>query len=298
MQDVLSKARKVARTETTVLVCGETGVGKEVVASRIHAWSPRHAGPFVRVHCAAIPETLLESQLFGHEKGAFTGADRKTDGFVHAAHRGTLFVDEVGELSASAQVKLLRVMETKSVTRVGSTHETAIDVRFICATHRDLEKEMEKQSFRSDLYYRIASFVVRVPPLRDRAAEIPVLAHTFARAVAERAGTTAPAIAHGALAALMSYAWPGNVRELRNAIEHAMVLAEGRTIELEHLPEAVRGVSSLKRDNIFGELEEIERKRIEAALEEHDGNQTRAAAALGMSRRALVYRLSRWRTKS
>jgi len=294
MQDVLALARKVARGHTTVLVLGETGVGKEVLANQIHKWSAR-TGNFAVVHCAAIPENLLESQLFGHEKGAFTGADRRTDGLVQAAHRGTLFVDEIGELSASAQVKLLRVMETKSVARVGSTQEASIDVRFICATHRDLQKEVDKNQFRSDLYYRIASFVLRVPPLRERSAEIPALAQTFARTFAERAGSPAPAFAHGALTALMGYAWPGNVRELRNAIEHAMVLAEGKTIELEHLPESIRSVKIEKRDGIFGELEELEKRRILAALEEHGGNQTRAAAALGMSRRALVYRLSRWR---
>jgi DNA-binding NtrC family response regulator len=287
MHEVLSLARKVARTDTTVLVLGETGVGKEVLASRIHAGSKRAKGPLVRMHCAAIPETLLESQLFGHEKGAFTGADRKTDGFVHAANHGTLFVDEIGELSATAQVKLLRVLETKTVTRVGSTAETPVDVRFVCATHKDLQREVTDGRFREDLYYRIATFVLRVPPLRERPAEIPALAHTF--------GGGRP-IAQDALAALLAHSWPGNVRELRNAIEHALVLAGG-TIELAHLPEAVRDAKA-DGPGFFGELEDIERSRIEAALERCGGNQTKAAAMLGMSRRALVYRLSRWRAQS
>lgn len=288
MHDVLARARKVARTDTTVLILGETGVGKEVLASRIHQGSRRTEGPLVRMHCAAIPETLLESQLFGHERGAFTGADKRTDGFVHAANRGTLFVDELGELSASAQVKLLRVLETKMVTRVGSTAETPVDVRFVCATNKDLKHEIAEGRFREDLYYRIASFVLKIPPLRQRPAEIPALAHTFGGG---------RLIAKDALAALLAYPWPGNVRELRNAIEHALVLAESGTIELSHLPESVRQTEA-KSESFFGEIADIERSRIEAALEKCGGNQTKAAALLGMSRRALVYRLSRWRAQS
>jgi DNA-binding NtrC family response regulator len=288
MHEVLALARKVARTETTVLILGETGVGKEVLASRIHDGSPRAKGPMVRVHCAAIPETLLESQLFGHEKGAFTGADRRTDGFVHAANRGTLFVDEIGELSPAAQVKLLRVIETKSVTRVGSTVEAPIDVRFVCATHRDLQRESEEGTFRADLYYRVASFILRVPPLRERPSEIPALAHTFAKG---------RPIAKDALAALLAHSWPGNVRELRNAIDHALVLADAGTIELAHLPETVRKAKT-EGEGFFGEMEDVERRRIEAALEQCGGNQTKAAALLGMSRRALVYRIARWKKQT
>jgi transcriptional regulator of acetoin/glycerol metabolism len=227
MQKVFGLARRLAQTSTTVLVLGETGAGKEVVAEQLHIHSPRAARPYVRLHCAALPETLLESELFGHEKGAFTGALTRKVGYVEAANGGTLLIDEVGELPPATQVKLLRVLETRSVTRVGGTVEIPVDIRVVCATNRDLLAEIAAGRFREDLYYRISAFTLRVPPLRERPSEIALLAEHFLREVAARLGVPAPLLDAAAEDALLRHAWPGNVRELRNAVEHAMVLALG-----------------------------------------------------------------------
>jgi DNA-binding NtrC family response regulator len=292
---VFAMARKVARTPATVLLLGETGVGKEVMAKQIHAWSPRASAPFVRVNCAALPETLLESELFGFEKGAFSGADRRKIGYVEAAHRGTLLIDEVGELSAQAQVKLLSMLENRAVVRLGGTTEIPVDVRVICATHRDLAKEVEADTFRADLFYRIKAFTISLPPLRERVAEIALLVGIFARAFAATMGENAPAFAPEAIAVLQRHRWPGNVRELRNAVEHALVLAEGETVSVEHLPDDVRAPGMPAAATVRDEVAEFERQRIERALAETGGNQARAAKLLGISRRTLVYRLARYR---
>ncbi len=302
MDQVLKLARRVARTPTTVLIVGETGVGKEVMAERIHAMSPRQTGPLVRVNCAAIPDALLESELFGHEKGAFTGADKRKAGYVEAAHGGTLFVDEIGELSAQAQVKLLRVLENHVVTRVGSTGEVPVDVRVICATHRDLPALVASGAFRADLYYRVSRFVLKVPPLRERRAEIPVLAQLFARSFAQATGDAPPAIDAAAILALGRYEWPGNVRELRNAVEYAIVMSDGGRVRAEHLPDEIartkREAHGSKGAGMRAELAQIERQTIDEALAAENGNQTRAARRLGISRQALVYKLSRYRRGS
>ena len=289
-------ARRAARSEASVLLLGETGVGKEVFARHVHAWSPRADGPFVAISCAAIPDTLVESELFGHERGAFTGAERRKLGCFEAAKGGTLFLDEVGELAPSAQAKLLRVLETKRVQRLGGTAEVPADARVVFATHRDLAREVDAGRFRHDLFFRVSAVTVRIPPLRERRSEIAPLAHHFARALSKGA---AGALGADVIRALEAHAWPGNVRELRNAIEHALVVSGGAPIALEHLPDAARGLPSAppRAEGVREELADLERRRIEQALERAGGNQTKAAELLGMPRRTLVYKLSRWRKK-
>jgi two-component system, NtrC family, response regulator AtoC len=302
MVKVFQVVRRLARTETTVLVLGETGAGKEVVAEQIHRAGPRAGGPFVRLNCASIPEALLESELFGHEKAAFTGADRRKIGYLEAAQRGTLLLDEIGELPLAMQAKLLRAVETRRVVRVGGTQEIELDVRLVCATHRNLPAEVAAGRFRQDLYYRISTFVLNVPPLRERRAEIALLAHRFARVVAERMGEPPPTIAPPAMLALSAYSWPGNVRELRNAVEHAIVLADAGVIEIEHLPAAVQGQGgpadgapvSASFGAMTSRVAELEKKSIEEALDAEGGNQTRAARRLGISRRGLIYKLEKY----
>jgi two-component system, NtrC family, response regulator AtoC len=297
MERAYALARKVARTKTTVLILGETGVGKEVLARRVHEWSANASQRFVRVNCAAIPETLLESELFGYEKGAFTGADRRKIGYFESAHGGTLFLDEIGELPLLAQVKLLNVLESRSIVRVGDTVPVDVDVRVICATHRDLKRAVAEGKFRADLFYRIGSFVIRIPPLRERPTEIDALACVFAQGFAALAKDATPTLTPHALAALRRYPWPGNVRELRNAIEHAMVMAEGGdTLDVVHLPEELLNTTANPSNaSVKDRLAVLERQTVEDALAQENGNQTRAAKRLGISRRALVYKIARYR---
>jgi DNA-binding NtrC family response regulator len=299
MVQVFQLARKLASVQTTVLILGETGVGKEVIAEQIHRWSARAQGPFVRLNCASLPETLLESELFGHERGAFTGADRRKIGYLEGAQGGTLFLDEIGELPLAVQVKLLNVLENREVRRLGGTQEHPIDVRVISATHRDLQSEVASGRFREDLYYRLSAFTLHVPPLRERQAEIALIAEMFARESARRAGRPAPSIDPTAIAALQRHPWPGNVRELRNAMEHAVVLADRGRIGAEHLPESVRRreaplASSPHASTVKDKLADLERRSIEEALAAEGGNQTRAARRLGMSRRALIYKIEKY----
>ena len=296
MVKLFELARRVANAPTTVLILGETGVGKEVVAEQIHRWSSRAKGPFVRLNCASLPETLLESELFGHEKGSFTGADRRKIGYLEAADGGTLFLDEIGELSAATQAKLLRVIETRRVIRVGGTSELSVDVRIVSATHRDLKTAVAEGRFREDLFFRLSAFVLEVPPLRTRPTEILLLAELFLRQLAARQNIAPPGIEPDAQAALARHGWPGNVRELRNAVEHALVLSAGAPITVEHLPEAVRGARSGAPGGgmMKGQLEAIERKTIEEALDAEGGNRTRAARRLGISRRALIYKIGKY----
>jgi two-component system, NtrC family, response regulator AtoC len=302
MQRLYKLVAKIGESSMTVLILGETGVGKELVAEALHKSSSRRAGPLIKLNCAALPETLLESELFGHERGAFTGAERRKQGFFEAAGGGTLFLDEVGEMPLSLQAKLLRVLEGKVITRVGGTAETAVDVRVVCATHRDLQADVRTGRFRQDLLFRIGGFTVAVPPLRDRRSEIVPLAEHFVHLAAAEQRRPPPALSPEARDALLAYRWPGNVRELENAIQRALVLCED-TIMLADLPDRLRevaprgGGAAAAVGDIQGQLEEVERSAIAAALEAHGDNQTRAARALGLSRRALIYKMEKYGLK-
>ena len=309
-QQTFHLARKVAATPITVLLLGETGAGKEVVAELIHRSGPRARRPFVRLDCASLPPTLLESELFGHERGAFTGADRRKIGYFEAAEGGSILLDEIGELPSGLQAKLLTALERRVVCRIGSTEEIPIDVRVIAATNRDLEDEVKQGRFREDLYYRLAVFTIFVPPLRDRPGDIMPLATRFARQFATELGQPVPPVSGPARAALESYGWPGNVRELRNAIERAVVLTPEGDIGLDALPESVQvrsaraghGAGSPGQVELDGhvpaQLVQIERAAVIAALEACGGNQTQAARRLGMSRRSLIYKMERFGLKS
>ncbi len=286
MTQVYELAKRVAPSPIAVLVVGETGVGKEMVAEAIHQLGPRAAGPYVRLDCASLSESLVESELFGHEPGAFTGALGKKPGFFEVASGGTLFLDEIGELPASTQAKLLRALETRRIVRVGGTAEVATDVRVVCATHRDLEAEVHRGRFRQDLLFRIGAFVIPVPPLRDRRAEIPLLAAQFARDLS--ADDQVASISPAALAILAKYDWPGNVRELRNVIERALVLSGDGRIEPQHFTDRLRDRIATSGQDVRRRVASVEREAVRAALAASDGNQTHAARQLGISRFALI----------
>jgi DNA-binding NtrC family response regulator len=303
MRRIYALVDRIADSSLSVLVLGETGVGKEVVAEAIHARSSRRAGPIVKINCASLPENLLESELFGHERGAFTGADRRKIGFFEAAAGGSIFLDEIGEMAPALQAKMLRVLERKVITRVGGTDEIPVDVRIIAATHRDAEAEVRAGRFREDLYFRLAGFTLAVPPLRDRVEEIVPLAQHFARRVAEELGQPAPQLSEDAQLALRSHDWPGNVRELRNALERAVVVQTSGTITAEDLPDRVCDAGRRARpttlpdgsirDHLRDQLADLERAAIVEALDHFGGNQTRTAQRLGISRRALIYKMER-----
>jgi len=294
----------VAESDISVILLGETGVGKERAAEQIHGRSKRAAGPLIRLNSAALVESLLESELFGHERGAFTGAHKSKPGLLEAADGGTLFLDELGELSASTQAKLLRVLESGEVLRVGSTSPRRVNVRFVCATNENLDQLVAEGRFRRDLYFRLAGMVLRIPPLRERRAEITGLAQELVTQFCTKAARPLAALSSGALTLLMAYHWPGNIRELRNVVERAVVLSRGGPIEPEHLQLGPIGDSMPPPPNPAyserGELvpravvEEIERRRIVDALEKTGGNQTAAAELLGISRRTLVNRLAQF----
>ena len=301
MQRVFTLIERIADTTMTCLLLGETGVGKEVVCEAIHRRSSRRERPLIKLNCAALPETLLESELFGHERGAFTGADRKKIGFFEAADGGTLFLDEIGEMPLSLQAKLLRVLERKVITRVGGTTEVATDVRLIAATHRDLEADVRLGRFRQDLLFRIGGFTIVIPPLRDRQREIVPLAEHFTRTCATEQGRPVPMIAQDARETLAGYTWPGNVRELKNAIERALVLCDD-TITAEDLPDKLRDFTQRTRPiaiaaDVRGHLADVERAAIVSALDTEGANQTRAAKRLGLSRRALIYKMEKYGLK-
>jgi len=299
MKRVYSLVDRIADSAITVLILGETGAGKELVADAIHRGSSRRTKPFVRLNCAALPENLLESELFGYERGAFTGAERRKIGFFEAASGGTLFLDEIGDMPAPLQAKLLRVLERKVIMRVGGTTEVPVDVRLVAATHRDLDAEARAGTFRQDLYFRIAGFTVVIPPLRDRTSEIVPLAQHFARIAALEQGRPAPVLGADACALLVNYNWPGNVRELRNAIERALVLCDD-TITAVDLPERLGGdrlAMPAPGASVRGHLADVERATILAALEAEGHNQTRAARRLGLSRRTLIYRMEKYGLK-
>ncbi len=306
MQRVYTLVDRIADTAMTALILGETGVGKEVICEAIHARSSRRDRPLIKLNCAALPETLLESELFGHERGAFTGADRRKVGFFEAADGGTLFLDEIGDMPLTLQAKLLRVLERKVITRVGGTTEVPTDARVIAATHRDLDADVRSGRFRQDLLFRIGGFTIVVPPLRDRAEEILPLAEHFVRTGSDPARAT-PQFTPEARDAMLGYAWPGNVRELKNAIERALVLCED-TITAADLPDRMLDASKRTKPigatlntgarDVRGQLAEVERAAIVAALEADGQNQTRAARRLGLSRRALIYKMEKYGLKA
>ncbi|MDD9933366.1 MAG: sigma-54 dependent transcriptional regulator [Myxococcales bacterium] len=296
MQRLGKLVAQVAKSRATVLIHGETGTGKELIAAAIHQHSPRREGPFVRLNCAALAETLLESELFGHEKGAFTGATARRHGRFEQADGGTLFLDEVSEIPLPLQVKLLRFLQEKQFERVGGNETITVDVRIVAASNRDLAEQVKDGDFREDLYYRLNVVQLDVPPLRARRSDIPLLAEHFVKKHAEENGFDVQGFSDEALLALMSYPWPGNVRELDNAIERAVVMTAGSTIETEHLP-ALAG--SPQQDSLGVlvpglTLAELERQAILQALEAAGGSTQKAAELLGISRRKIQYRLKEW----
>jgi two-component system response regulator HydG len=293
MQAVFKTISQVADSRATVLITGESGTGKELVAAAIHQHSGRSAGPFVKLHCAALAETLLESELFGHERGAFTGAERKREGRFERAHGGTLFLDEISEISAATQVKLLRVLQEREFERVGGNETIEVDVRLIAATNRDLKQLVHEGRFREDLYYRLNVVELRMPALRERASDIPLIAMHFLKKYATENGKAIERFSEGALERILHYPWPGNVRELENAIERAVVLCSGSQVEPTDLPnEIAPHVGAKGAPEIPGStIADLERYAILKTLEACGGSTTRAAEMLGISIRKIQYKL-------
>ncbi|GMV17660.1 MAG: sigma-54-dependent Fis family transcriptional regulator [Polyangiaceae bacterium] len=293
MQEVFKSVAQVAPSRATVLLTGESGTGKELVAAAIHHRSPRKDGPFVRLHCAALAETLLESELFGHERGAYTGADRRREGRFEQANGGTLFLDEIGDITPSTQVKLLRVLQERQFERVGGNQTLTVDVRLIAATNRDLKVLVADGRFREDLYYRLNVINVHLPPLRRRKSDVAALAAHFLERFGRENEKRVERFSDAALAQIVAYGWPGNVRELENVVERAVVLADGPTIELHHLPAelgSVEGESPVP--TIPGSsMADIERHAILTTLEAHGGSTSKAAEVLGISVRKIQYKL-------
>ncbi len=296
--DILRLAEQVAPTESTVLIQGESGTGKEVIARYLHNLSTRTEGPFLSINCGALPENLLESELFGHVKGSFTGAVRDKQGLFAAARGGSFFLDEVGEMPAPLQVKLLRVLQEREAIPVGATEAIPVDVRILAATNRDLEEEARRGRFRSDLYYRLNVITIHLPPLRDRREDIILLIESFMQRLAAEHGAEPKALSADALDAVMVYDWPGNVRELENALEHAFVLTRGDTIEPATLPERItkRRKEPLVAERSYANptLDVIERAYIMYVLQTEGGNKTRAAEVLGIDPSTLYRKLSRY----
>ncbi|MDZ7344054.1 MAG: sigma-54 dependent transcriptional regulator [candidate division KSB1 bacterium] len=293
MQEVFKMIHKVAPSEAIVLIRGESGTGKELVAQAIHYLSPRADKPFVAINCAALPETLLESELFGYEKGAFTGADKRKPGLFETAGEGTIFMDEIGEISPAIQVKLLRALQNRQIIHLGGSEQIPVKARVIAATNRDLEAALKEGKIREDFYYRINVFPIAVPPLRKRLEDLPELVMYFL----QRAGRDPHGITAAALEKLRLYPWPGNVRELENVIERSIIMAGDRSIDLTDLPPHIQGIQKLPtgfdipEDGIV--LEEIEKKLIYRAIEKAGGNKSKAAKLLGITRRKLYSMLER-----
>jgi two-component system response regulator AtoC len=297
LAQALALADKVARHPSTVLITGESGTGKELIARHIHDASPRASRPFVAVNCAAIPEALLESELFGHAKGAFTGATTERQGLFEEAHEGTLFLDELGDLPVPLQVKLLRALQEGEVRPVGDNASRSVDVRLVAATARDLESDVAEGKFRADLYYRINVVRIHLPALRERSEDIPELVRHFIERFNRRLGMRVTGAAPAAMRALVEYPWPGNVRELENVVERAMVLTDGPQLGVEQLPTLAApttrsdGATSPLDLSVKRRTEELERALIKEALERTRGNRTRAAKLLDLSHRALLYKI-------
>ena len=303
MRDVFSVMKRVAVTPTTVLITGESGTGKELIARGLHRASPRSEAPFVSVNCAAVPENLLESELFGYEKGAFTGANSLKQGKFEYADSGTIFLDEVGEMALGLQVKLLRVLQEHEVQRVGGNKDIKVDVRVLAATNRDLKQEVEEGRFREDLYFRLNVVHIEVPPLRQRRDDIPFLAAHFVDKFGKKLGTQVKVVDPGVTASLYKYSWPGNVRELENVIERAMVLCKGPTITEADLPPEIRESPEIEdsvdtliswEKGLAETLDAIEERMIRQALERAGGVQAKAAKILDVSRSNLQYKLKKY----
>ena len=314
MREVREKIARVAPTSATVLITGETGTGKELVARAIHRGSPRASKPFLAANCAAFAETLLESELFGHERGAFTGADRSRLGLFEAAHEGTLFLDEVAEMSPAAQAKLLRVLTDGQLMRLGSVKTRSVDVRVLAATHRDLEQRVKEGRFREDLYYRLAVVPISIPPLRERTADVAALCELFLTQTARELKLPKRRLSAQALSRLQAYEFPGNIRELRNLIERAVILSPGEEIGAEHFPlrpgasvSARGGENGREGQMSFGWIETlppsfdlrtflstVEKSLIERTLQSTRGAQAEAARRLGLSRSDLSYQLLKY----
>ncbi|MHB8873654.1 MAG: sigma-54-dependent transcriptional regulator [Myxococcaceae bacterium] len=306
MARLVALIRKAAVTDATVIVHGESGTGKELVARMIHELSPRHDGAFVSVHCAALAETLLESELFGHERGAFTGAVKRKLGRFELADKGTLFLDEIGEISPALQTKLLRVLQEKEIQRVGGEETLKVDVRVVSATHRDLKTEVAKGRFREDLYYRLHIVPLELPPLRERPEDIPQLARHFIQKSGPRVNAKVKGLTDGAVKALCRHAWPGNVRELENAIEQALVFAEGTELVESDLPAFLHGPGAIAQASAgalpvpHGDrplpdiLEDLERQLIDRAYQKAGGVKTETARLLGIKTSALYYKLEKY----
>jgi len=301
MDGALRLVERAGPSSASILIHGETGSGKEVFARAIHRSSPRADGPFVALNCGALPEGLLESELFGHEKGAFSGAIKSSQGLLRSAHGGTLFLDEVGEMAPALQVKLLRVLETREVRPVGATKSTAVDVRVLAATHRDLQAAMESGEFRDDLYYRLAVIELEVPPLRARGEDIALLAAHFLKLCAQERSEGEQRLSPEAVAVLEGYPWPGNVRELRNAMEHASVIGS-ESLGVEDLPPRIRRGSKLRPapggavlvEGRPVKLAELERRHVEGVLQANGGDRRKAAELLGIDLSTLYRKLKRW----
>jgi DNA-binding NtrC family response regulator len=297
MRAVFQTVQQVAPSRATVLISGETGTGKELIAKAIHNLSPRKNGPFVAVHAAALPTSLLESELFGHEKGAFTGAVERRIGRFELADGGTLFLDEVGELEAPMQVKLLRVLEEQTFERVGGAKTLQVDVRLVAATNKELKKLVSEGKFRDDLFYRLSVVTVDLPPLRARRDDIPLLVKGFLDEFGRENNKQVRELTPEALNVLLAYDWPGNVRELRNAIEQMVVLARSERLTVRDVPAAIRSGADLSKINVVRTgmtVEEAERQLIVQALKETDGNRTKAAQKIGISRRTLHRKLKEY----
>lgn len=296
MQKVFELVKKVASSKASVLITGESGVGKEVVADAIHKLSPRKDRHCIKVHCAALSENLLESELFGHEKGAFTGADSLVKGRFELAHESSIFLDEIGEINQNVQIKILRVLQEKEFERVGGQETIKVDVRVIAATNRDLEKEVKKGTFREDLYYRLNVIHIHVPPLRERKEDIPLLVSKFIQEFSKENGKEITSIDSQAKSAIFNYDWPGNIRELRNCIESAVVICSGNQIKLEDLPPNISKVTSDSLINIPSNvtLDEAEKIIILQTLAQNKNNKTKTAELLGIGRKTLHRKLEEY----
>ncbi len=296
MLKICRTIEKLAAASVTVALLGESGTGKEILARGVHALSPRAGERFVAINCAAIPDTLLESELFGYEKGAFTGAVKQTPGKIETANRGTLFLDEIGDLPMPLQAKLLRFLQERVIERIGGREEIPVDVRIVCATHRNLKAQMKAGEFREDLYYRLAEIEVDIPPLRDREGDAVLLAHAFVQRFARENGRGSLALADDAISAIEAHRWPGNVRELENCIKRAVVMADGNRISAEDLG-LEAGEESVDRLNLRQVREEAERLAVLRVMARTNGNVARAAEILGVSRPSLYDLLNRFGLK-